>query len=64
MAETNVASGSSLAVKHYSAALFANTLKGAIRNGKSGGTGRALRGNAEYRGPDTTRHAAGAGSTI
>ena len=29
MAETNVASGSSLAVKHYSAALFANTLKGA-----------------------------------
>ncbi|SOD42375.1 phage capsid family protein [Nitrosovibrio sp. Nv4] len=28
MAETNVASGSSLAVKHYSAALFANTLKG------------------------------------
>jgi N4-gp56 family major capsid protein len=29
MAETNVASGSSIAVKHYSAALFANTLKGA-----------------------------------
>lgn len=29
MAETNVASGSSLAVKHYSAALFASTLKGA-----------------------------------
>src|SRR6188472_1277141 len=29
MAETNVASGSSLAIKHYSAALFANTLKGA-----------------------------------
>ena len=29
MAETNVASGSSVAVKHYSAALFANTLKGA-----------------------------------
>ena len=28
MAETNVASGSSIAVKHYSAALFANTLKG------------------------------------
>lgn len=28
MAETNIASGSSLAVKHYSAALFANTLKG------------------------------------
>ena len=28
MAETNVASGSTLAVKHYSAALFANTLKG------------------------------------
>lgn len=28
MAETNVATGSSLAVKHYSAALFANTLKG------------------------------------
>jgi N4-gp56 family major capsid protein len=27
MAETNIASGSSLAVKHYSAALFANTLK-------------------------------------
>src|SRR5687768_7381277 len=27
MAETNVASGSSLAIKHYSAALFANTLK-------------------------------------
>src|SRR5688500_13471520 len=29
MAETNVASGSSIAVKHYSAALLANTLKGA-----------------------------------
>lgn len=29
MAETNVASGSSLAVKHYSAALFASKLKGA-----------------------------------
>lgn len=29
MAETNVSSGSSIAVKHYSAALFANTLKGA-----------------------------------
>lgn len=29
MAETNVASGSSIAVKYYSAALFANTLKGA-----------------------------------
>ncbi|SHL42678.1 major capsid protein, N4-gp56 family [Nitrosospira sp. Nsp11] len=29
MAETNVASGSSIAIKHYSAALFANTLKGA-----------------------------------
>ena len=28
MAETNVASGSSIAIKHYSAALFANTLKG------------------------------------
>lgn len=28
MAETNVASGSPIAVKHYSAALFANTLKG------------------------------------
>src|SRR5690348_2835596 len=28
MAETNVPSGSSIAVKHYSAALFANTLKG------------------------------------
>jgi N4-gp56 family major capsid protein len=27
MAETNIASGSSLAVKHYSAALFANTLR-------------------------------------
>lgn len=27
MAETNVASGSSIAIKHYSAALFANTLK-------------------------------------
>lgn len=34
MAETNVASGSSIAIKHYSAALFANTLKGssAIEN--------------------------------
>ncbi len=29
MAETNVASGSSIAIKYYSAALFANTLKGA-----------------------------------
>src|SRR5687768_12586294 len=28
MAETNVASGSSIAIKHYSAALFANTLRG------------------------------------
>lgn len=28
MAETNVSNGSSLAIKHYSAALFANTLKG------------------------------------
>ena len=28
MAETNVATGSSIAIKHYSAALFANTLKG------------------------------------
>ncbi|MEO9231622.1 MAG: DUF4043 family protein [Devosia sp.] len=34
MAETNIASGSSIAIKHYSAALFANTLKGssAIEN--------------------------------
>ena len=29
MAETTIASGSSLAIKHYSAALFANTLRGA-----------------------------------
>lgn len=29
MAETNVATGSSIAIKHYSAALLANTLKGA-----------------------------------
>lgn len=28
MAETNIPSGSSIAIKHYSAALFANTLKG------------------------------------
>lgn len=34
MAETNVASGSSIAIKHYSAALFANTMKstGAMDN--------------------------------
>ncbi len=60
MAETNVASGSSLAIKHYSAALFANTLKGATAMENLVGTGRALRGNAEYRRPDTTGHATGA----
>jgi N4-gp56 family major capsid protein len=34
MAETNIATGSSIAIKHYSAALFANTLRGttAIEN--------------------------------